>query len=345
MTNINWDDLIYSIKEKETILLLGPKVIKNTEGKVLQDILYQKLATEKSDMIYDYYEKDGLFLFKEEMYKGRFVREIKKFYKEQETPGIFKLLVQIPFHVIINTMSNLMIKSAFEKHGLEHDFHYFSHNEPESDIAMPNSSKPLIYNLFGSLEGNDESVILSHDDLFKYLQAILGKKSMPQELKSLFESANELIFLGFSFDKWYVQLMLRIFELDKGKFAFNRIASGPKTENKLKELVFNQFKIKYIDDNIDDFVKNLYQKCIESTDIEMRRLNKVEEVAKKMGEIEKEGQKIIEEKISRLYKLLAEYELELDLTKDPTDKMRFELKIENLKEKIAEAKEELKESI
>ena len=70
MTNINWDDLIYSIKERETILLIGPEIIKNAKGEVLQDILYQKLAKEKSDMIYDFYEKEGMFLFKEEMYKG-----------------------------------------------------------------------------------------------------------------------------------------------------------------------------------------------------------------------------------------------------------------------------------
>ncbi|NJO90976.1 MAG: hypothetical protein HC831_19945 [Chloroflexia bacterium] len=68
--------------------------------------------------------------------------------------------------------------------------------------------------------------------------------------------------------------MLRIFELEKGKFAFNRIASGQKIENTVKELVFNQFKIKYIDDNIEDFVKTLHQKCEESNEIELRKLDK-----------------------------------------------------------------------
>ena len=142
MTNINWDDLIYSIKEKETILLIGPEVLKNGEGEVLQNLLYQKLANEKSDMIYDYYEKEGLFLFKEEMYKGRFVREIKKFYKEQKTSELFKQLVQIPFHVIINSMPNLMLKNAFEEHGMDHDFHYFSHNEPGDNIVPSSPNKP-----------------------------------------------------------------------------------------------------------------------------------------------------------------------------------------------------------
>jgi len=345
MTNINWDDLIYSIKEKEAILLIGPEILKNGDGEVLQNLLYQKLASEKSDMIYDYYEKEGLFLFKEEMYKGRYVREIKKFYKEQEIPDLLKQLIQIPFHLVINSMSNLMLKNAFEDHGLELDFHYFSHNEPGKEISPSTPEKPLVYNLFGALEGNDESVILSHDDLFKYLQAILGKKSIPQGLKKLFEEANELIFLGFSFEKWYVQLMLRIFELEKGKFAFNRIASGRKTENKVKELVFNQFKIKYVDDNIEDFVKTLHQKCSESEEIELRKLDKSEEVSKKMNEIDAKEVKVIEEKIERLYKLLSEYELELDLAKDPTDKMRYEHKIENLKEKISAAKEELKKLI
>lgn len=345
MNDINWEDLIYSIQEKETILLMGPEVLKNAKGEVLQDILYQKLANEKSEMIYDYYDKEGFFLFKEEMFKGLFVREIKKFYKEIETPEIFKHLVQIPFHVIINTTPDLILKSTFDKHGLENNFHYFSHNEPESEITMPDSNKPLIYNLFGTLEGNDESVILSHDDLFKYLQAILGKKSIPQGLKKLFESAKELIFLGFRFDKWYVQLMLRIFELEKGKFAFNRIASGMSSEDKLKGMVFNQFKIKFVDTNIEDFIKMLYQKCSESKSLNLRKLDKSVAVGKKMGEIEKESQKIIEEKINRLNKLLSEYELEYDLSNDPTDKMRFEFKIKELKEKINEAKEELRKSL
>ncbi|NJO90974.1 MAG: hypothetical protein HC831_19935 [Chloroflexia bacterium] len=70
MTNINWDDLIYSIKEKESILLLGPEILKNEEGEVLQNLLFKKLASEKSDMIYDYYEKEGLFCLKKKCTRG-----------------------------------------------------------------------------------------------------------------------------------------------------------------------------------------------------------------------------------------------------------------------------------
>ena len=173
------------------------------------------------------------------------------------------------------------------------------------------------------------------------MQSILGEKSIPQELRKALQASNELIFIGFQFNKWYMQLLLRILELDKAKFAFNRIAAGDYKEGEIKELCYNQFNIKIIDTNAKEFISELYKRCSESSDINLRKLTNANSAAQTLHDARTEEQNILKDKLRRLYKLLSEYELELDLESDPMRKMSYETKIKTLKTKIAEAKEEL----
>lgn len=341
-TNINWSDLLYSIKENEAIVLLGHNVLQNDGNQPLYNTLFRRLATEKSESILDFYENEGLFLFNQEMDKGTYVREIKKQFSRTEPPEVLSKLAQIPFHLYIKTTPDLLLRQVFEQHKIKHQFTHFSPILPHDKIEAISANNPLIYNILGSLKDDDESIILSHDDMFKYLQSILGQKGIPTEIRKAMQASNELIFIGFQFNKWYVQLLLRILELEKTKFAFNRIAAGSDQAGEVKQLCFNQFRIKIIDTNVNEFVDELYKQCANSKDITLRKMDNAEKIAQSIENASLQEQKIIEEKLTRLYKLLSDYELELDLTKDPSDRMRFELKITSIKEKIAEAKNELK---
>jgi len=340
-SNTNWNDLLYSISENEAVILIGPEIFADIDPNIGYSKLFEKLATERPEAILDFYPKEELFLFNQEMDKGVYVREIKKHFKRIEDLDIFTKLIEIPFHLYLKSSPDLVLSAMFEKYKIKHQFKYFSPVQVHEQIDEITAENPLIYNILGTLQGDDESIILSHDNLFQYLQSILGEKGIPQELRKSLQNSNELIFIGFQFNKWYMQLLLRILELDKAKFAFNRIAAGLYNEGSIKELCFNQFKIKIIDSNAREFINELYERCKNSKEVKLRSLDKSKAIDKTLEDAKNEEQNILKEKLKRLYKLLSEYELELDLEKDPMQRMSYEMKISGLKEKIAEAKNEL----
>ena len=342
LTETNWEDLLYSLKTQETVLFIGPEAIKNNNGESLIYSLYEDLIKKQPELIYDYNKEDGMFLFKEEMYKGRFVREIKKFYSKLPTPELYNKIAQIPFHFIISCTQDSLLPDIFQKFGLNYEFKNYSITPSQVDISMPTKEKPLIYNVFGDYNGDNKSIILSYDDLFHYLQSILSKRGLPEQLFKEFQASNEIIFLGFRFDKWYMQLLLRIFELNTGKFAFNRIASGSVENNRIKELTYKQSKIKFIDENIDEFIDIFYNKCKNDNEIKLRDIDKKDKIQERLKEVENEKIHNIKERIKRLHKLLSDWELKLDLSSDPTEQMKSEIKIQQYKTQIKQAKNELK---
>ncbi len=339
--NYNWDDLMYSIEQNEAIVFLGPEILTSEQGKGIYDALFEQLAETRKDAILDFYPKEGLFLFKQEMHKGAYVRQIKQHFASYKAPEIFTRLVEIPFHLYINVSPDMILQKVFENHKLKNQFMYFSATEPMVELTEVSKENPLIYNMIGSFL-KDESMILSHDDLFLYLKAILGESGLPTFFKKNLAASKDLIFIGFQFNKWYMQLLLRILELDKAKFAFNRVAASHNPQGEVKELCANQFNIRIIDTQIDDFIDELYKRCKQSENIKLRALNNSEKIEQAQNEVKQEQQDVIKERLKRLLRLLSEYELELDLEKDPTQRMSYEMKIENLRGKIDEAKNELK---
>jgi len=256
-SQIDWDLLVESIQEEKCILLIGPEIF-TEQGKSLQSNYLDQLAKSEKDKIHAYYPNDGFFLFKEEMYKGFFTQKLRNFYKQNFSDALYSQIANIPFHLVISLNSDNQLYNMFLKSGIQCDFEYFSKNRV-AELKPPAKSKPLVYNILGSIN-DEESLILSHDDLFEYMQAIFGNNTVPLELKKAFKSANELIFLGFQFDKWYVQLILRLFELHKKKYSFYRFASGAKDEE-TKSLCINQFKIEFIDNNIQQFIESIFSHC------------------------------------------------------------------------------------
>lgn len=342
LTKQKWDDLLYSIRKQETVVLLGPDIL-SQQGEAVYNTLFARLAEERPNDILDFYREDDLFLFKQEMNKGAYVREIKKYFDRQEAPPILQQLAQIPFHIYVNAAPDLMLKNCFDHYGLKNQFRHFSPVKPEEEISEINKQNPLIYNIMGTLEGDDESIILSHDDLFRYLQSMLGERGISTALRQAFQAANELIFIGFEFNKWYVQLLLRILELDKAKFAFNRIAAGDYAgDNKVKELCVKQFNIKIIDKKPDMFVNKLFEMCQNDAKITLRPTDNAQRSQQAQQDVQAEERERVKTRIKRLMKLLTDYELELDLESDPQKKMQYEMKIEQLKEKKEAAIQELK---
>ena len=85
---------------------------------------------------------------------------------------------------------------------------------------------------------------------------------MPEKLKRMIKEADNFIFLGIPFEKWYLQLLLRILYIHND-FDFVRYASNQTVDEEIKTFCLEQFKIEFVPKKIEEFVNELYQRCEE----------------------------------------------------------------------------------
>lgn len=276
-TTITWNFTIQTIKSGKCILFIGPEIFAPSPDLRLSDKLRSFLDIDNDEgvRLYD----DDLFYFKERQKKTITYYKIKQFYNQrfQETEDILKKIAQIPFHYIISINPDKKLKEIFDELEFKanFDFYWKKHAPNNPQITKPSRDRPLIYNLFGSVD-NYESLVLTHDDLFDFLESIFEAKSMPDQLKHNIQDADNFIFLGFEFDKWYVQLLLRVLHFHNNE-AFVKYASNQAVTEDLQVQCYEQFKINFVQDDIPAFVDALYNKCVEDNFIRKKK-NKGESV-------------------------------------------------------------------
>jgi len=259
----DWNFILETIKEDKCILLLGPEIARTMDGIPLQYALIRHLGIDGNSNILKYYNQDELFLFANKAAKAKEYYKIKEFYNTATIDKkIYQLIAGIPFHLVISVSPDLYLTRVFEKNGYRHrSLIYNKTNNPE-ELEPPKKNDPVIYNLFGSIE-LEESLILTHDDLFDFLLAVIGNKNLPTELRNTFQNAKNIIFLGFEFEKWYVQLLLRLLNLHNQYYERSKYASknAQNVDMDVEDLCKAQFRIEFIDEDTDHFVQSLFSKC------------------------------------------------------------------------------------
>jgi len=260
-TMINQDDLediLESIADEKCVLFLGP-LVGLSDGELPLDKIVKELEVEQDPTIH-YYKDEQLFHFKEKHLKQRFYRKIKRLYKDIEPSAIHQKIAQIPFDVVISITPDLKLKKTYENFGINHTFRFYSLKENPANFAKPSQKQPLIYNLFGSME-DEESLIYTNDELFDFLFAVLGTKKLPIELRNELEEANNFLFLGCDFEMWYMRVILRLFNLHEDNFYAYASDNNEKTRDSTKIFYMQHFRMKFIHQNINEFVTDLHQLC------------------------------------------------------------------------------------
>jgi hypothetical protein len=113
--------------------------------------------------------------------------------------------------------------------------------------------------MLGSIT-QQESMVLTHTDLFEYLESVFSGAHFPDQLKKQIKEAHNFIFLGVPFQRWYMQLLLRILYIHND-FDFVRYASSQMIDSKLRTFCSDQFNIEFVHNNIENFVDILLEKC------------------------------------------------------------------------------------
>lgn len=271
METIDWTDVLDSIEADSCVLFVGPYAFKNEAGETIEQALSKYLKLEKVEegthrRIKRYYKDDDLFFFKKEGYQDRVAGMIREFYEKEFQPQakLLHQIAQIPFSLIVNLNPDRFIQKTFDAPEISlpyyHDFYDKSGAIPKKYI-QPEGKKPLIYNLLGYI-GKEESLILTHDNLFDYLQSLFAENKMHKDLKSYIQNAHAYIFLGLPIDKWYTQLLLRLLKLNhKSKNELDRLAAA---NDNLNTIIYKeQFHFNIQNITADAFIESLFEECKE----------------------------------------------------------------------------------
>ena len=258
---INWDLILDTIETEKCVLILGPEIRQNADGQNINSEFFNSIKINKNPYILKFYENDELFLFPDGMSKTMFYYDVKKNLYNSTVSDIYDKISKLPFHLFLSVNNDLFLPKAFDSNNLNYNFSFYNKNQVSVDVKTPSKHKPLIYNLMGDID-LEESIILDYDDLLEFLFSVLGTKPLPLELKNSLQNASNFIFLGFSFEMKFFQILLKLLNFNmkqKIKFSFNKEhAEGIKT------FYIDEFKINFIDGQLESFINELYTKCKEN---------------------------------------------------------------------------------
>lgn len=255
---MDWNFLMDTVRDGRCILLLGPEVARTASGQSFRQAFAQSLDLVNNPLVASYYENEELFLFPDAIAKSRVYYQLKAFYQQDFQGELYHKLAQLPLKLFINASPDRFLADTLGEG--KHHFDYFHKTDPREDVPKPEREIPLVYNLLGALE-EEESLLMTHDDLYEFLEAMLARQRLPRKLTDEIFAARSLVFLGFRFDKWYVQLLLRLLKVHDVRSRFARYATEQKYNANTMSICEEQFKIEFIGKGIEEFLDELYQRC------------------------------------------------------------------------------------
>lgn len=216
----NWKSIINDLEKERAVLLIGPDFLPCKEASVAADY-YTYLVEHLADETTHFFARDGLFLFDTAVSKMDAQTEAESFYKGlSPDESVLSSIAELPFPLIVSVNPDLAIPQFFSKRQLNFQFDYFSSKDKATpgNIAKPTAASPLIYNLCGSIE-DYQSLVLDFDDMFELLKNLMGDFGVPKAVNDVLVNATTYIFIGFQFDKWYTQLLLRYLNKNRDRFS------------------------------------------------------------------------------------------------------------------------------
>ncbi|MDX2303799.1 MAG: SIR2 family protein [Microscillaceae bacterium] len=263
---MDWEALKDSILDGQTILFLGQGMTYNYQKPQNEFLVFEQIAQELGENALALHQKDGLFILKNAK-KRQLVAKLKAFYEQDFSNPLLEKLAEIPFHLIVHITPDISLKKVFESKSFPFEHAYYKLHKKEV-LTEPTPSKPLIYHLFGCVEGGKDDLYIEHTDLFNYVRSIYNPHSAPPEvIMSHFtkEKTDTIVFLGCDFDKWYFQLILHLLKIDEIKSS-NTSLIQKDFYSDWKQVFEEGFQVKFIDDDLEEFVNTLYA-CFEPSEL------------------------------------------------------------------------------
>ena len=263
----DWNFITDTIRRKKCVLFLGPQVLAKPGGSSLEEALCQALDARNPEHPYisSFYENDGFFLFRENKFRTRVISQIRDFYAGSfpAAEALLSQIAEIPFQIVVSISPDRLLPQLWKKMGVAHQTSFYHYGQAARPLEKPVGELPIFYNMLGWAE-EDESLVLTHNDLFNYLESVFQGGRMDAGLKAELLQANNYIFLGLPYGKWYMQLLLRVLGVHADGANFDRISPSPEAlDVRTRALYEQQFKIQFVEQGITEFVDQLRRHCQE----------------------------------------------------------------------------------
>lgn len=262
LSDFQWNALLRGIEQDSCIICLGPEFYSDPPRRKSQS---QRLA----EHLRQYAGSLGIRVLENGWYQlgrngddGATYEAVRAFYEEERDghEQTLELLAEIRTHLILNLTPDHHLEATFERKGFRYRPGVYVRNQPNRNTEVPTQQVPMIYNVVGNLDQRN-SLVLTYDDFFEYIQSTVAGKSMSTLLKDNILSADYFVFLGLPEDDWRMHLFLRIMQQhENGK---NKYATMPGAREESVLAWNEQYDIKLINDRIEAFVAELYRRCQE----------------------------------------------------------------------------------
>ncbi len=250
------------------VLVLGPEFI-NIDAveadfkESIHDFFAKKKFPEKSKG--NYFSEDGFLQYDDFNESFDMLYNLSEFYKEQKLTASYEKLARIPFTSIISLSPDDLIVKAYEHINKPNTFRRYKSEGFEDAPSETSKTNTLIYNLAGHYD-SPMDMIFTFDNFFNFLNKIFQDTVFPNFRKHIIE-ANSFLFLGFSYDKWYLKLiffLLNKFRSNNQQFTRNAIFNYEITDEVFSSKINyykTSFKMKFSPENEQDFIEKLYNAC------------------------------------------------------------------------------------
>ncbi|MEL7423196.1 MAG: SIR2 family protein [Bacteroidota bacterium] len=262
LNKMDWEDILDTLEAQKCILFLGSGAFQVGENNLDQAIQQWLGLPDPEHPHVKLYNDDGFMLLRKNRYKRKVIASLHDFYSQAfpETELAFSQLARLPFNVIVTLTPDNLLARTFDNLGLEYlQDSYFKHRQAPATFTAPTAGKPLIYNLLGNIE-EPESLVLTHQDFFAYMESMFTSNGMHEDLKLTLENAERYIFLGLPYERWYFQLLLRMLSMQDLK-EVERLALQEFENPRLHELYTEEFKIDFVPTDIGAFLNRLFHEC------------------------------------------------------------------------------------
>lgn len=279
-TKINYksdifQDILSDIENETCVLIVGPDLV-DFGGKSCFEVLCDGLQEDNQysqliDLSPQYvFVHEELLQLKPSAKETTLLRYIERFYQKQlQYDEPFKKIAQIPFHLIISFLPDTRLKRIFEEQNLSFQYSHYPREENPQPVDKPTKKTPLIYNILGDF--NEGDAIITFDHLFQYLSGIMGKRELPHAIQETVKKARTFLFLGVHFERWYVQLILRIITTKDKKEKYTILKNGHSSE--VYTFIARRLELDFMESEPIEFLNQLYEECSERNLLKTANIN------------------------------------------------------------------------
>lgn len=257
------DTIVSDIEKESCVLIVGPDLANFGEKTFFEmmcdDLRNDVTCSQSIDLSPQYvFLHEELLQLVPPARETTLLRYMERFYNRQtQFDEVFRKISQIPFHLIVSFLPDGRLKTVYKSQNLKFEYSHYPLEESPEPVKKPTKDCPMLYNILGDF--SESEVIITFDHLFQYLSGIMGKRELPQAIQETFKRARTFLFLGVHFERWYVQLILRIITMKEKRDKFSILRKGGSSE--VYAFMARRLELDFMEMEPIEFLDQLFDAC------------------------------------------------------------------------------------